>query len=552
MERDSRKLSAGRFDVAVVGGGIYGVCIGRDAALRGLAVALVEKEDFGGATSANSHKIVHGGLRYLQHGDLRRLRESIHERSAFLRIAPHLVRPQTFLMPTYGHGLRGREALFAALKLNDLLSLDRNRALEPSRRIPPARMVSRGECLRLAPGIPEQGLTGGALWHDGLMLNSERLLLAILRSAVEAGAEAVNYAEATEVLVSGGRAEGLRVRDALAGDTFELRARVIVNAAGPWSVEGLGSSGAPPQKRTIRLAKAMNLVTRSILGEHAIGVARRFRDGSGAVQRDRRLFFLVPWHDRTLIGTTYLPYDGAPDGFAVTEPEIERFLDEVNSAYPPARLSRADVRLVHGGLVPVAVGREAAADVELATRYQIRDHAEEGLDGMITVTGVKYTTARGVAEAVVDRVSSKLGTQGPRSRSAEIPVWGGDVGQVEDYLAREIAAPPPGVTARTVRRLITHYGSRYRDVVEEAGGDTRRLGPIAEGTDVTGAEVTFAVRREMAAKLADVVFRRTDLGSAGHPGEVALAAAAALVARDLGWDEARVASEIAEVRRRFP
>lgn len=552
MERDLRKLSAGRFDVAVVGGGIYGVCIARDAALRGLAVALVEKEDFGGATSANSHKIVHGGLRYLQHGDLRRLRESVHERSVLLRIAPHLVRPQAFLMPTYGHGLRGREALFVALKLNDLLSLDRNRALEPSRRIPPARIVSRSECLRLVPGIPEQGLTGGALWHDGLMLNSERLLLAILRSAIEAGAEAVNYAEATEVLVSGGRAEGLRVRDALAGDTFELRARVIVNAAGPWSVEGLGGRASPPQKRTIRLAKAMNLVTRSILGEHAIGVARRFRDASGAVQRDRRLFFFVPWHDRTLIGTTYLPYDGAADGFAVTEPEIERFLDEVNSAYPPARLSRADVCFVHGGLVPAAGGGEAAAEVELATRYQIRDHAEEGLDRMITVTGVKYTTARGVAETVVDRVSSKLGTEGPRSRSAQLPVWGGDVERVEDYVARETAAPLPGVTARTVRRLITHYGSRYRDVIEEAGGDSRRLAPIADGTDVTGAEVMFAVRREMAAKLADVVFRRTDLGSAGHPGEVALAAAAALVARDLGWDEARVASEIAEVRQRFP
>ena len=135
---------------------------------------------------------------------------------------------------------------------------------------------------------------------------------------------------------------------------------------------------------------------------------------------------------------------------------------------------------------------------------------------------------------------------------AQLPVWGGDVERIEDYVARETAAPLPGVTARTVRRLITHYGSRYRDVIEEAGGDTRRLAPIADGTDVTGAEVTFAVRREMAAKLADVVFRRTDLGSAGHPGEVALAAAAALVARDLGWDEARVASEIAEVRQRFP
>jgi glycerol-3-phosphate dehydrogenase len=171
---------------------------------------------------------------------------------------------------------------------------------------------------------------------------------------------------------------------------------------------------------------------------------------------------------------------------------------------------------------------------------------------MITVTGVKYTTARGVAEAVVDRVSSKLGTEASRSRSAEAPVWGGDIEHVEEYVARESGTPLAGVTAQTVRRLITNYGSRHRDVIAEVGGDVRRLAPIAEGTDVTGAEVTFAVRREMAAKLGDVVFRRTDLGSAGHPGEGALTAAAALVARELGWDEARVGTELAEVRRRFP
>ncbi|HSD09611.1 MAG TPA: glycerol-3-phosphate dehydrogenase/oxidase [Candidatus Binatia bacterium] len=549
MKRDLRKLSDRSFDVAVVGGGIYGVSIARDAALRGLAIALVEKEDFGGATSANSHKIVHGGLRYLQHADLRRMRESIHERSALLRIAPHLVRPQAFLMPTYGHGLRGREVLCVALGLNDLLSLGRNRALEPARHIPSGCVVSRSECLRLAPGILEEGLTGGALWHDGLMLNSERLLFAILRSAIDAGAEAANYAEATEILLHGGRAEGIRVRDAFSEERFEIRARVIVNAAGPWSLGGLG----PPQPTSaIRLAKAMNLVTRPILGEHAIGVARRSREARGAVRSDRRLFFLVPWRDRTLIGTAYFPYDGAPDGFAITEPEIERFLEEVNWSYPPARLSRADVRLVHGGLVPVVGSRDADADVELATRYQIRDHAAEGLEGMITVTGVKYTTARGVAEAAVDRVSSKLGAETSRSRSAELPVWGGDIERVEEYVAREAEALRPGVTANTVRRLVTHYGSRHREVLAEVGGDEQRLKPIADGTEVTGAEVTFAVRREMAAKLADVVFRRTDLGAAGHPGDPALVAAAALVAQELGWDEARIESELAEVRRRFP
>jgi glycerol-3-phosphate dehydrogenase len=201
MKRELARLADTTFDVVVVGGGIYGAAIAREASLRGLAVALVEKGDFASATSSNSHKIVHGGLRYLQHGDLFRVRASIRERSALLRIAPHLVRVQSFLMPTYGHGLRGREALVAALSLNELLSFDRNRGLDRSRQIPPARMLSATECSRLAPGIPREGLTGGALWYDGLMIDSERMVLAFLMSAAEKGAALANYAAATATLV---------------------------------------------------------------------------------------------------------------------------------------------------------------------------------------------------------------------------------------------------------------------------------------------------------------------------------------------------------------
>src|SRR5262249_43248664 len=178
-----------------------------------------------------------------------------------------------------------------SLRLTYVQCVARNRALEPARRIPDALIVSKSECLRLAPGIREQGLTGGAFWYDALMLNSERLLFAILHAAIDAGAEAANYAEATEVLVRSGRVEGIRVRDASAEKPFDIRARAVVNAAGPWSVGGLGIHSFPAQGDTVRLARAMNLVTRPILGERAIGVARCFHDESGALRSDRRLFF---------------------------------------------------------------------------------------------------------------------------------------------------------------------------------------------------------------------------------------------------------------------
>jgi glycerol-3-phosphate dehydrogenase len=549
MKRELARLTDTTFDVAVVGGGIYGAAIAREASLRGLAVALVEKGDFASATSSNSHKIVHGGLRYLQHGDFFRVRESIRERSTLLRIAPHLVRVQSFLMPTYGHGLRGREALLAALSLNELVSFDRNRGLDRSRRIPPARMLSVPECSRLAPGIPREGLTGGALWYDGLMIDSERVALAFLMSAAEKGAAVANYAAATAALVRGGRLEGVRVRDALGGGELDLRARVVIDAGGPWSVRGSVAGGDVASGGDVSLARALNLVLPPIVGEHAIGIGRRFLDAGGRARSDRRLFFLVPWRGVTLAGTSYLPYQGTPDGLAITEAELETFVQEIVLAYPSIRLSPGDVRLVHAGLVPVSGRRELAADVELATRFQIRDHA----DGMLSVTGVKYTTARGVAEAAVDRVAARLGLAARGSSSGDVPIFGGEFEDgIDRYVEQEVAAAPPGVSAEAIRHWVSAHGSRYRAVMALGAEDRQWLESVAEGSEVTGADIVHSIRQEMAVTLADVVFRRTGLGSAGDPGGRALEAAARIAARELGWSEARTSEELAEVRRRFP
>jgi glycerol-3-phosphate dehydrogenase len=549
MKRELARLADTTFDVVVVGGGIYGAAIAREASLRGLAVALVEKGDFASATSSNSHKIVHGGLRYLQHGDLFRVRASIRERSALLRIAPHLVRVQSFLMPTYGHGLRGREALVAALSLNELLSFDRNRGLDRSRQIPPARMLSATECSRLAPGIPREGLTGGALWYDGLMIDSERMVLAFLMSAAEKGAALANYAAATATLVRSGRLEGVRVRDALGGGELDLRARVVIDAGGPWSVRGAVAGGDLASGGDVALAKALNLVLPPIVGEHAIGIGRRFLDGGGRARSDRRLFFLVPWRGVTLAGTTYLPYQGVPDGLAITEAEIETFVQEIVLAYPTIRLSLGDVRLVHAGLVPVTGRRELAADVELATKFQIRDHA----DGMLSVTGVKYTTARGVAEAAMDRVAARLGLAARGSSSDDVPLYGGEFeGGIDRYVEQEVAAAPLGVSAEAIRHWVSAHGSRYRAVLALGSEDRQWLESVAEGSEVTGADVVHSIRHEMAVTLADVVFRRTGLGSAGDPGGGALEVAARIAARELRWSEARTSEELAEVRRRFP
>ena len=236
MKRDIAALADRELDLLVVGGGVYGAAIAWDAALRGLSVALIEKNDFGSGTSFNNLKTIHGGIRYLQHADFTRMRESVRERRNLMRIAPHLVHPLPFLVPTYsGSVLKSRTAMRVALFVNDLVSWDRNRIDDPQKRLPAGRALGRDECLELAPGIAPENLTGGVLWHDAQMHNSDRLTLSFVLSAAEQGAAVANFVEATELVRRGPRVTGVRARDVIEGTGgLELRAKLVVNAAGPW------------------------------------------------------------------------------------------------------------------------------------------------------------------------------------------------------------------------------------------------------------------------------------------------------------------------------
>ena len=323
MKRDPARLSDEMYDVVVIGGGIYGACVAWDAALRGLSVALVEKGDFGHATSSNSLRLIHGGLRYLQHLDIRRMRRAIRERMIWMRIAPHLVHPLPVLVPTYGHWIRGREVLSLALKINDLISFDRNRLKDPEKYIPRGRLISRTECIQLLPGIEEEGLTGGALWYDCQMYNSERLILSILRSASEAGADVANYVEVTGFIREGDHARGVKARDVLRGDEIDIRAKIVINTGGPWIDKVLNLHNRSNHRR-VRLSKAMNAVTRPLVRDCAVGLRMRERKASsnGFDAAASRLLFFTPWRRHTLVGTFQAPYGGDPDNFEITESDI--------------------------------------------------------------------------------------------------------------------------------------------------------------------------------------------------------------------------------------
>src|SRR5262249_20681792 len=336
------ELTSKVFDLIVIGGGIYGACIARDAALRGLTVALLEKLDFGHATSFNSLKIIHGGFRYLQHLDIRRMRESIRERMVLMRIAPHLVHPIPFVMPTYGPFLQVKAIMRVALMLNDLIGFDRNGMEDPRKLIPRGRIISKSECLQLIPGVHEQSLTGGAVWHDAQMRNSERLILATLKAAVEAGAMVGNYIEVVGFLMEGTRITGVKVQDHVSHEKAEIRGKYVVNAAGPWVNQLLGLvGGGQSLSRRVVFSKAFNLaIQRHSPSPYAVGIPSRrtFKDVQAIVNKGHRMFFLVPWLKYTLIGTPHVPCEKMPDEFEVTEEEIEDYLDEINQSYEGLRL----------------------------------------------------------------------------------------------------------------------------------------------------------------------------------------------------------------------
>ena len=551
MQRNLSRLASEQYDILIVGAGIYGACAAWDAALRGLKVAIVDKGDFGSATSQNSLKIIHGGLRYLQQADVIRMRESIRERRILMKIAPQFVHPLPCIMPTYGHFTKGREALFVGLLINDIIGFDRNRLEDPEKHLPRGGTISKKKIRELLPGISQKGLTGGAIWHDCQTHNSERLLLSFLLAAAGKGARAANYVEAAGFLTRGRRVVGIEALDRLSGEKREFRARVVLNTTGPWVRNLLGHLETGPLGSPLRLSSAINLVTRSFIGDYATGIPNRagLIKEDAFVRKGSRLYFIAPWRNVSLVGTAYAAYEGDPDSYRVTEKEITDLIAEINLAYPAAKLTRGDVKAVHGGLLPMDGVSRRTGEVILSKHYRLIDHrTDDGWDGLISVVGVKYTTARGVAEKAVDIALKKLGSAFTRSRSDEVPIYGGCIARFNDFLSAAVDSRPEGISPESMTHLVYHYGSRYPDILAYIQREPALAIPLPGQKHVIGAEVVHAVREEMALTLADCILRRTELGSAGDPGEACLTACADLMARERGWDSSRRQSEIAQVR----
>jgi glycerol-3-phosphate dehydrogenase len=525
MTRDLTRLTSSRFDVLVIGGGIHGLFAAYDAALRGLSVALIDRGDFGGGISFNHQRTLHGGLRALQKGHLRKCREQINERRMWGRIAPHLVRPLPFLIGTYRGTLRSRTAVRAAFKAYDLVGRGRNRHVLPELHLPKGRLESAAATRRLFPGITESRLSGGAIWYDYQTVHPDRLTWCVALAAAASGAVLANYVEATELLRDGPGVSSVTAHDSVTGAPVVIAARHVILAAGaglPGLHAAFGLGQAPP------LVRAMNL----LLDRPARDIALAATATSG------RMYTAVPWQGRVLVGThqgevvAEIGDDSRPSPAV-----IAAFLAEVNSAFPALATTPADVRFVHHGLVPAVV---QGGRVDLLPEPQVLTH--ESLSGVVSLVGVKYTTARLAAERAVDAL--KLARSTRRTATTVLPH--ADVADSDGLLQEVLRRRRRSLDRDVMLHLASWYGTEGATMIEACteDGDLDRL---SADTPILCGEIRYAARQAAAVRLADIVFRRTPLASAGHPGEEALTRAADLAAHELGWSADRRAEELAQV-----
>jgi len=540
MKRDLQQLADTPFDLLVVGGGIYGTTAAWDAALRGLSVGIIDRGDFGGCTSFNSAKTVHGGVRALQKGNIAELRQFVRERRTLSHILPHLVHPLPFVIPTYRGLSRQRWLMRLYFAFNDILARDRNDLDDPAKHLPSSRLLTRNECLTLNPLIDPSDVTGGIEWFDCQMYNSDRVNLSFLLSAMDRGAVAANYVEGVRISRRHGRVESVLVQDRLGNEQFHVRARVVLNSAGPWAPSLLRTL-APDLGITMstRLSKAMNVIVAKTVGSsHAV-----------AGPAGRRLLFTTPWRGHAIVGTSHEPFNGTADDLVVSRTEVERFLSDVNHAFPALEIGLHDVSLVHRGLLP---SDNAVADhVKLLKTSAVRDHRADGINGLVSILGVRYTTARDTAQRAIDTVCRVLNRPVPPCRTSNTPLVGGNIDDFKSFLNNLERAETPGVTIATRRRLALSYGSTHGVVLQALLDTPADRAALGVSCDVTRGEVRHAVRKELAVRLADAVMRRTEAGSAGHPGYDALQSAAQVMADELRWSPGRIKDEISDVERLY-
>jgi glycerol-3-phosphate dehydrogenase len=436
-----------------------------------------------------------------------------------------------------------------ALKTFDLFSYDRNTLKDPQKHIPNSRIVSKAECMQLIPGLMEDGLTGGSIWYDAQAYNTERLVLSFIRSAEKAGADVANYLEVIDFIIDENRIKGIKAKDLLNSEELEIQAEIVVNASGPWinQISSLLPSSVNPNIRFVKML--IIIVKRIFIQDYAFGIQfrKKFEDKDNIVNKGYRLLFITPWRKYSLVGAAQQPYNGDIDNPLISEDEILKLIEEVNEAYPQAVLTLKDVSFYYRGLLPID-NINQNGDIKISKHNEIYDYRKSGIEGLISIISVKYTTARNAAQMVTDMVYKKLGKPLIKCKTMKTPIYGGDIERFDDFLLNAIEHRPQTLDKEIIRNLVYNYGSEYQKVLKYLDEDAGYGQRITDTSNVIKAEIIHAIRDEMAQKLEDVVLRRTELGSAEYPGNEGLETCACIMAQEMGWGRSRIQEEINNIK----
>lgn len=534
------QVEQSEWDLIVIGGGINGAGIARDAALRGLRTLIVEQRDWGSGTTSWSTRLIHGGLRYLEYFEIPLVRESLREREILLRNAPHLVKPLEFVMPVYEgpnfhtiplwRGVRySMPDMFFAMLGYDILSFDKS--------LPHYKLYSAEGLRKVEPGLSPKELRGGAIYYDGQVTFPERLCLENVLDAAQHGAITLNYVAAGDLQHENGQVRGVVLRDTISGTTVTARGRMIINCAGPWVDRALQQLGVKTE-RQIGGTKGTHIIVGAFPGapKRALYIS---------APTDARQFFIVPWNGLYLIGTTDTRYEGDLDAVHPTEDEVEYLLRSTNYAIPDANLTVDDVLYTYAGVRPLPYVGEGVAG-GITRRHVLYDHGKHnGLHGLLSIIGGKITTYRSLAEEAVDEACKQLGVR-ERSRTATRPLpgtaWGTPANIVRSYGPQ--LEQRYGLDQATIKTLAPLYGSQIVPLL--AAGDTSaRLRLRLPGErPLIGAQLVYAFEHEQAQSLTDVLMRRTMTSFQPQRGLDTIHGAAEFVGQYYGWDENRIRQEI--------
>lgn len=506
------KTNSEAYDVAIIGAGINGAGIAREAALRGLKVIILDKNDMCSGTSAVSSRLIHGGLRYLEYGELPLVYESLRERRSLRQIAGHLVQPLRISIPIFAGAKRGLFLIRLGMIAYDILSF--------GKRLPGHDMLDRDGIKEEVPGLRNEGLLGAARYFDAQVTFAERLVLENLLAARSAGADIRTYCTVHEIRADNGRISSLVYSDRQGKET-EIAARSVVNAAGPWVDEVL--KAAPHRvRRFVGGTKGSHIV----VGPFDGAPKDAFYVEAAA---DGRPIFIIPWNDQYLIGTTDIRYDDSLDEIRASREEVDYLLDETNRVFPNAGLQIADIHFAYAGVRPLP-HREKGPESAITRRHIIKINRDIA-KGLVSIIGGKLTTYRNLAEQTVDKLARILRRKLPASRTADtlLPgAWGTD-------RARERLLASKLLSDKGVDRLLSVYGGRASNIVDLADRDTTLQKTLNNDSTHLAAEVLFSIREEFATTLTDIVFRRMMIGLDSDQGRPLYAAVAELAAIELDW-----------------